>query len=301
MNKYNYIIIITIITIIIILNYVRIFELVYRTFIHPFILLDHNLIKKEYYDYTDEKIRNQSIIYKEIYDVPNNIFQIYIHNDKIPLEIIENIKSIKYKNSEWKYYLITDENVKEWLDNINDPIFNKIYFDISDEYPAAKSDLLRYLLMKHYGGVYLDIKSGSKFSLYTLIKPKVMLFKWCAIHTGLVKACFSYRRKRKYVDELVQWLLIYPKGHYFIDAVLNNIQKKYEEYKNDKKLFQDIYGFTGPDIYTDTIIPLTNDKNAIIYPNTVDLGFIYSVLKYHHKCYSKSKHYLDIKKRKIIN
>ena len=69
---------------------------------------------------------------------------------------------MKRKNPKWKYYLITDDNVDYWFRDMNDPTFKIIYDDISGFYPAAKCDLLRYLLMKHYGGVYLDIKSSNK-------------------------------------------------------------------------------------------------------------------------------------------
>ena len=298
MNKYKYLLIITLV-IILIANYKRIYEILDRAY--KFInLTDYSLIEKTHYDYDSEKLRNISIKKKTLFNIPNNIFQIYINQDEIPCEIIDNINFIKDKNPDWKYYLITDKNINTWLTEINDEKFVKIYNDISYSYPAAKSDLLRYILMKYYGGVYLDIKSRCTSPLNDIIEPKIMLFKWCVICTSILNICSGPRRTRKYLNELVQWVLIYPKGHFFIDTVLNNIEKKYNEYKKNKNLKQDIFDFTGPDVYTDSIMPLINDKNSILYPSFVDKDFVYTILRYNHKCYSKSKHYSKVK-GKIIN
>jgi len=298
MNNYNYLLII-ILVIILACNSRRIYEIINRGYKY-LNKKEYKLIKKGKYNYDEEKLRNDSIKEKSIYDIPNNIFQIYINQTEIPYEIEDNINFIKNINPDWKYYLITDKNINIWLNKINDQKFIKIYNDISNSYPAAKSDLLRYLLMKYYGGVYLDIKSTCTSPLNDIVEPKIMLFKWCVIYTGLIDLCAGPRRGRKYLNELVQWVLVYPKGHFFIDAVLNNIEKKYTEYKENNNIKQDIFAFTGPDIYTDSIMPLINDKNSIVYPSFIDKNFVYSILKYNHKCYSKSKHY-SIINDKIIN
>lgn len=261
------------------------------------------------YDYSIERKRNLKIENTIYGGVPRNIFQAYINqSNKIPLEVQDNINFLKDNNPNWKYYLITDNNIQFWLEKINDKKYIKIYNDISKEYPAAKIDILRYLLMKHFGGVYMDIKSTSIRPLDNVISEgtdqgKVMLFKWCAFKSPIFRLCYWRTGERKYKDELVQWLLIYPKGHQFIDELLQNINKKYEEYKNNKNIKQDIYAFTGPDIYTDTIMPLTTENNAVIYDSYVDLGFDYNILKYDHSIYSKKKHYLlqQDKNIKIIN
>ena len=253
-----------------------------------------------YYNFTEETRRNFLIKKRQIHNVPNNIFQIYIHQETVPQAIIENINYLKNTNPGWKYYLITDENVNDWFYKLNDPTFKTIYDDISYSYPAAKSDLLRYLLMKHYGGVYLDIKSSCKYPLDDIIEPKIMLFNWCFVYNGLVNVCtFFNRRKRKVNYEIVQWALIYPKKHFFIDAVLERLKTVYNEYKNNKDTEQCIFHFTGPDNYTDTISELATSENSILYPSFVDKGLEYNALSVSHLCYSKGKHY-RIVKGKII-
>tara|TARA_B100001175_G_C19478176_1_gene625551 strand:- start:424 stop:1350 length:927 start_codon:yes stop_codon:yes gene_type:complete len=255
-----------------------------------------NIIKTRY-DHDEEYKRNLLIQNREIHNIPNNIFQIYINNDKIPNEIVSNINFIKNNNKGWKYYLITDKNVNMWFKDMNDPTFKIIYDDISVSYPAAKCDLLRYLLMKHYGGVYLDIKSSSKYPLDDIIEPKIMLFNWCFFHTKFVNICglSGSKRKRKTDNEIAQWVLIYPKGHFFIDAVLKRLKVVYNEYKNDKNINQCIYHFTGPDNYTDSVSELANSENSILYPSFVDKGLEYNSLSSSHMCYSKGKHYLNVK------
>jgi len=299
MYMYMYILILVLVIIVILLilnnNLDRLFDFIKREYKHNIPFVGKKIIMYDY-NHDVDKTRNRLIEYKEIHNVPNNIFQIYIKQDKLADEIIDNINYLKMKNPTWRYHLITDKNIDRWLRSINDPEYIKIYHDISPDYPAAKCDILRYLLMKHYGGVYLDIKSSCKYSLDEIIEPKIMLFRWCVLEVAQKGfLCYFDRRKRKYPDELVQWLLIYPKGHYFIDAVLHNIKLEYEKYKKDPKLIQDIYAFTGPDVYTDTIMPLLNDDNSILYISFTDKGFLYNILKYHHKFYSKNKHYLDLK------
>jgi mannosyltransferase OCH1-like enzyme len=275
-------------------NYDRIKECINR--LVGYILPCPKNISQAVYDHQEEYQRNFLIEKREIHNIPNNIFQIYIHQDTLPTDIINNINFMKRKNPRWKYYLITDANVDYWFRDMNDPTFKIIYDDISGSYPAAKCDLLRYLLMKHYGGVYLDIKSRSKYPLDDIIEPKIMLFNWCFLHTNIFSVCsVSSKRKRKTDNEMVQWALVYPKGHFFIDAVLERLKLVYNEYKNDKNIDQCIYYFTGPDNYTDTISKLANSENSIIYPSFVDKGFQYNTLPVQHACFSKGKHYLKVK------
>tara|TARA_B110001452_G_scaffold255223_1_gene247439 strand:+ start:5440 stop:6378 length:939 start_codon:yes stop_codon:yes gene_type:complete len=288
-------------------NYNRITNFATRTIKHlnP-VIEDISLVE---YDHLLEDKRNGDILNTVHETISRNIFQAFIgRGNMIPLEIQNNIDFLKKNNPSWKYYLITDNNIDDWLKKINDKKYEKLYHEISDDYPAAKIDLLRYLLMKYFGGVYMDIKSTSKRSLDDVISEgtspgKILVFKWCAFVSPILKLCYWRRGERKYAEEIVQWLLIYPREHHFIDEVLNNIYKKAEYYKNNKNVKQDVYAFTGPDIYTDTIVKLFTENNVTIYNCYVDLEFEYNCLKYEHSRYSKKNHYTEnmAKNVKIIS
>jgi hypothetical protein len=251
------------------------------------------------YDHSLETERNRAIPYTVHETIERNIFQAYIgQGNRIPQEIQDNIDFLKKNNPKWKYYLITDSNLRNWFKKINNKKYEKLYNELSDDYPAAKVDLLRYLLMKHFGGVYMDIKSTSHRPLDIVISDgtvpgKILVFKWCAFVSPLLRICHWRRGERKYSDEIVQWLLIYPKEHYFMDEVLNNIYIKSEIYKNDKNIKQDIYDFTGPDMFTDSIVSLFTEYNHTLCDFYGDLGFEYNFLKFDHtKFLYKKNHYL---------
>lgn len=291
-----------IVTVLLLLNFHRITEIFDRGYKIVVLRKDYDLIPKTTYNFEEEYERNSKIEDKEVHGIQNNIFQIFIGEDLIPLEIHDNILFLKNNNPEWKYYLIMDKNINHYLDNL-DPEYVSIYHEISSKYPAAKADLLRYLLIEKYGGLYIDIKSTCTKKLDEVINTdKIMIFKWCIISTASLNICGigPARRKRITPHEFVQWILIYPKGHTFLREVLKNINNKYHEYKDNKELEQNIFAFTGPDMYTDTISPLMNEENSVLIPNFIDKSFVYSYLKYFHKCYVRSVNYSNLSD-KIIN
>jgi len=65
---------------------------------------------------------------------------------------------LKALNPGWEYHFFSDEAVAGYVAQ-NFPQYYPIYQSINPKYGAARSDLLRYLLLHREGGVYLDIKS----------------------------------------------------------------------------------------------------------------------------------------------
>lgn len=87
--------------------------------------------------------------------IPNTIYQTYKSNE-IPYSLYnETIKNIWDLNTNCKYEFYSDERIKSFLrDEYNQNIlntFNKLTIG------AAKGDLIRYLLLYKYGGIYCDL------------------------------------------------------------------------------------------------------------------------------------------------
>lgn len=88
--------------------------------------------------------------------IPKIIHQIWIGPNKKP-DIWMNTFSIDYlkKFPSWKYKLWNDNNISELFDNQS--VILQIY-DNETSY-NGKSDILRYLILKKYGGIYVDADS----------------------------------------------------------------------------------------------------------------------------------------------
>lgn len=81
--------------------------------------------------------------------IPKLIHQIWIGDKKLPKNCIPWMKSWKNFNPDWEYKLWTEENIKE---------LNIKKFDVYSKKinPGYRSDILRYIILKKFGGLYAD-------------------------------------------------------------------------------------------------------------------------------------------------
>jgi mannosyltransferase OCH1-like enzyme len=88
--------------------------------------------------------------------IPKIIHQIWIGPNKCPDMWIDTFR-IDYikKNPEYEYILWNEDNINPLFQDF--PIYRIIY-DLEYTY-NGKSDLLRYLILYNYGGIYLDSDS----------------------------------------------------------------------------------------------------------------------------------------------
>ena len=73
--------------------------------------------------------------------------------------IMNNIDFLIRMNGSWEYRMFDDRECGEFIRNAYGAEMLKLYMSINPAYGAARADLFRYLLIYHYGGVYLDLKS----------------------------------------------------------------------------------------------------------------------------------------------
>ena len=273
--------------------------------LNTFFLIHRFNYKNIYYSFYDELKYNLKIIPKYKYNIPNNIFQIWLNNDfLIPYDIYYNITKLKNINKDWKYYLITSRIIDKIFENEIDKFSLKIktiYYNINPNYYAVKSDLIRYYLIYKYGGIYLDIKSNCKIGINNLINSnKIKLFNWCEPKTSFnFNKIFFPRMKKLLGPEIIQWFLLYPPNHYIIKIVLDNIINTYNLYKSNKDIKQDVYEFTGPILYSNIIYKYFNKKECEL--NNCFYNYLkFNNLNANHKLYYNKTHYSNLKEKIIF-
>lgn len=82
--------------------------------------------------------------------IPKIIHQIWLGKKPIPEECTHYMKTWKEHHPDWQYYLWTDADCAQFN------FFNQYLFDKAIN-PGEKSDIWRYEILEHYGGVYVDI------------------------------------------------------------------------------------------------------------------------------------------------
>jgi len=152
---------------------------------------------------------------------------------------------------------------------------------IDPSYGPARSDLMRYLILYHLGGVYLDTKSGLDRPLEEIVRDddEFVISQWQngpgGKHQGI-----GLHPELAHVPhgEYQNWLIVTRPGHPFLAAVINAVLKNIESYTPEKfgTGKNGVLRVTGPIVYTLTIHPLLSQ-----YPHRrvvcVEAGFLYAV------------------------
>ena len=100
----------------------------------------------KYYLSNLDKSNNEKSIKSSI---PKLIHQIWLGDKKLPKSCIPWMKSWKKFNPDWEYKLWDEENIRELKINDFDIYSKKIN-------PGYRSDILRYIILKKFGGLYVD-------------------------------------------------------------------------------------------------------------------------------------------------
>lgn len=99
--------------------------------------------------------------------IPKIIHQTY-KTDKIPSKWNETFYScVKKYNQDYKYMFWTDKNARQFIKK-NYKWFLKTFDNY--KYPIQRADSLRYFVLAHYGGVYIDLDCGCKTDIDSLLQ-----------------------------------------------------------------------------------------------------------------------------------
>jgi hypothetical protein len=229
---------------------------------------------------------------------------------------LEQLNSDVYKmyqrqlenNPEYELFYFSEEDKLQFLKDVNDPRVEKAYNKVIP--PAYKSDFLKFVLLYHYGGVYMDFTMEPLIKLKDIFKGyKRILVKDAPAPDGL---CVGFITSEK-GDELIRLAM---------EECIYNIT--YELYR------ENMLDITGPymfgriykNIKKVNTIPVGKVSNDLYFYNMADGLHIYDggvddvpVVKLrmdnHHKLLYNCRHYEDIPtnlhycnlydKRKVFN
>jgi hypothetical protein len=171
-----------------------------------------------------------------------------------------NVDRLCAMNPEWEHRLYDDADIEVFIEKTyGKPMLDR-YRRIDPRYGAARADLFRYLLLYSQGGVYLDIKSGVRVPLDTLIRPedRYLLAHWHQTGEETGAGWGHHPDVAQWGGELQQWHIACASGHPFLRAVIGTVLRNLDVYHPlvDGVGFRAVIRVTGPVAYTRAIGPL---------------------------------------------
>ena len=187
--------------------------------------------------------------------IPKTIYQISPTSAPLPAVLAENALKLRSLNPGWHYELFDQPRIEVFLVKYF-PKIKKYYDQISDDYPAAKADLFRYLLLYKCGGVYLDLKSGMNRPLdQTLpLDSGYILSDWSEWRADSAHAHWGLHPQLKHLadGEYQQWHIICSPGHPYLRQVLITVLVRIKLYLKNRHGVgrKGILQITGPIPYS---------------------------------------------------
>ena len=226
----------------------------------------NNLRRQRSMDYYEQLVPR----FEESVRIDRNIFQIYIRGndssaedvmDRLTSDFVENIEKLKTNNPDYKYQLLSDREAEQFILQYYGEIIWNYYQRIDKSYPAAKADLLRYLLLYARGGVYLDLKSGLSAPLTETIREddRFLVFYWDNRPGGQHHYLIPEYIKK---GEMLQAFIISSRGHPLLRKVIINVLRQidqYNPYRNGVG-WEGTLTTVGPVVYTKTIYNVITNK-----------------------------------------
>jgi mannosyltransferase OCH1-like enzyme len=181
--------------------------------------------------------------------IPKIIHQIWL-GCPIPINAVILSDKIKELNKEWDFKLWTDQNI-DFIDiNLRNKILNIKNFGV-------QSDILRYLILEKYGGIYFDCDFLPIKNLDNLLRGTNFVAGICnpdetdrpLIANGLIAATVNHKILQK------------------INLTINTKIEFYSTINNQI----DIFNNTGPTFFTNEIVQYLKifpNEHIVIYPSS---------------------------------
>lgn len=161
--------------------------------------------------------------------IPRIIHQIYFRGD-IPADLARNVEKLKALNPNWEHRLWNAESAEQFIQSSYGDDALQAYRRIDPSYGAARSDLLRHMIMHEFGGVYFDIKSGADKPLEAGLRPddRYVLAQWPDGHPS-----FYPHRALAHIEggEYVTWFIAAIPGHPFSAATISRMLRNIRTYR----------------------------------------------------------------------
>lgn len=144
--------------------------------------------------------------------IPRIIHQTWRDNDlPVPVELPESWKN---QNPNWEYRFWTDNELLDFV--------SEFYPDLRENYlsypsPVQRSDVARYLLLSHFGGVYADIDTRCIGSLEPIVNERRVIL------ASEPEEHWNHTDAMGIEGLLFNGVMASPKGHKFWDHVIKNV------------------------------------------------------------------------------
>jgi mannosyltransferase OCH1-like enzyme len=192
--------------------------------------------------------------------IPRTIHQTY-SSDEIPDAFAPGIARLRAINRGWSYRYWPDKEVHDFIYAVYGWEVLRAFLRINPRYGAARADLFRYLCIYHFGGVYLDIKSGGSVDLDSVIAPEdaYLLSQWRNAARGHYPG-WGLHPELAHVPggEYQNWFIIAAAGHPFLERVILTVLANLANYREERDGTgrMAVLRITGPIAYTRAIHPL---------------------------------------------
>lgn len=175
------------------------------------------------------------------YLIPKKIHQIWLGQKPLPKKYLKWMDSWKKHNSDWEYKLWNEENIKE----LNIKEFNIYSKELN---PGYRSDIVRYIVLNKYGGIYVD----TDFECIKSIPNDLLKYKFVS--------CLIFGNK----PSIANGMMMSTPGFILIKNILKSIEK--DNYSNDIK---EIIRNSGPEVLTKQYFSLIKDiaEEVLILPS----------------------------------
>ena len=219
---------------------------------------------------------NDNELYKNIkrikytgdYKIPKIIHQVWLQGyDSLDSNIKNVIKENLKMNSEWEYKFYDYEKIDQFIKEHESQYVYNAFKKINPKYGAVVSDLFRYIIMYHEGGVYMDVKCKTNIPLDNWVHKNKLQVSFTGSTNILLSKYFDYKIfKNTSPRELGQYFLLFPKKHDILRLLINKICKKIYKFNNNK------LNFLHSNIKNGYQIIIIN-RSLDIYKSTVTIYF----------------------------
>ena len=209
-----------------------------------------------------------------------NLFHIVPNLEVLPNEVLENLRLLRDRNPNWTQRIFTHADVLPFVRENFDTKIVSAFGMVDPCYKVVWSDLLRYLLIYHYGGVYLDCKSRSNIPLSDLAhKSDYLICQWDNLLGGKYENFGLHPELNDIAGgEYQNWIIVSGSGNPVLKAVIDAVVKNIHEYSTKKFGVgkNGVLRVSGPIIYTRVVNKVLPGKKTYLSSN---LGLEYTVLK----------------------
>jgi hypothetical protein len=237
--------------------------------------------------------------------IPKVVYFVHTKGKKVAQKFSDVILYNKKNNPELEFKFYDDIKVKKFIKKYY-PEFYNFYICIDEDYGAVKADIFRILILYHYGGIYIDIKTKIN-NIYNQIKDTqfacgkydeyIMRYYNNIIGFGYSNFFISSEKKGKIITDLKNEMYYRLSNFGKFDL---SFKYNFLFYGNNFSGIRAVFFYTGPGLFNDVLYNHKNfktifNKKYINYDN--NSNFLYRVINY-NKIYKNRYH---ISKNNLLN